>query len=320
MVNDVYIDRETVLLKVRQEDEMVDQYIRYLSKQVKRSPATIRGYKSDLGQFSNWLTEKGVTPTEVNIDMATEYIEYMNARQLKPATVQRMVASCKSFYRWLIRKKVVRENPFNELELPQISDRLPRFITVEEYERLVSFPRIDPIALRDKAILELLVSSAIRVGELSKLKLDNLDMSQCQIRFVGKRNKERIVPFGPRAARALGLYLSIRSRLTINGNTLFVNQYGQPFREGGIRLMMETLSRNRLGFTVSPHQLRHSCATWMLNGGAPLEGIAELLGHSSPIITKRVYAHMNTERVREIQAASHPLDRLPLEHRLVVIK
>lgn len=302
---------------------MIDHYMSYLSDEIKRSGTTIRGYGSDLQSFERWLDERNMSALNVDVNVAAEYLRFLNSRGLKTATVHRAIAACRSLYKWAIRRKLIADNPFAVLELPSIGDRLPRYIEIFEFEKLVSFPLDCPTAIRDKSILELLVSTAIRVGELEKLNMTNLNMTHLQIRLVLKRNKERIIPFGLRARNALLSYLATRRELVHSTNepALFVNQYGERMHQGGIQYMMRGRSVRMLGYTVTPHQLRHSCATWMLNGGAPLEGITELLGHSDISITRRIYAHMNLTRMREIHQASHPLEQIGMElPRLTIVK
>ena len=234
------------------------------------------------------------------------------------ASVTRKVSTIRSFYRYLLREEAIEADPTLDLATSKLPRRLPRVLTVEEIEQLLATP--DPSTsqgTRDRAMLELMYASGLRVSETVGLELSDIDLAHEVVRCVGKGNKERVVPVGTQAVRALRAYLSqVRPRQVRAHPTqaLFVSRLGGPMtRQGCWKLIRRYARRSGISRPLTPHVLRHSFATHLLERGADLRAVQEMLGHAS-ISTTQVYTHVTRERLREVYRQSHPRDgmRIPL--------
>lgn len=291
--------------------EEIRAYIEYLELEVRKAATTVRGYRSDLQQYQAWLQTRDESVLGITNETARHYLRYLNGANLDPQTVRRRITACRSMYKWLIREGTVARNCFDGLDLPRLDDKLPDFIHPEEFYQLVSFPMDTPLDVRDRAILELLYSSGIRVGEMEHLTLGDIDIQRQTLRFFGKGSRERITVFGDTATRYLRQYiLDARSRLLQRSrmvtDIVFLNRFGTPMAQNGIQQMMRTRSEQMLGKSVTPHMLRHSCATHMYNNGADLSIVAEMLGHRSVNTTRDFYASLGIDRLRRVHQETHP--------------
>ncbi|MFH0778013.1 MAG: tyrosine recombinase XerC [Candidatus Eisenbacteria bacterium] len=295
-------------------------YIGYLRDQRACSRHTLDSYRRDVVQFARFTRRlvngdvdvKGLDPREVRA-----FLVHGGASGLADSSVARKLACLKSFFKYLVRSDVIDVNPAAGLRFPRKRRKLPGFLSVTEVERLFAFQARDFASCRDLAILELLYGSGIRVGELVALNLEDLKLSERLVRVSGKGRKERVVPFGACAAAALGRYCAFRSD-RLEGLARF---RGRPGREAGalllslrgVRLTVRSVQRivaQRLAGaakekSVSPHVLRHSFATHLLDAGADLRAVQELLGHSS-IVTTQIYTHVSLRRLKEAYVKAHP--------------
>jgi integrase/recombinase XerD len=268
---------------------------------------TVRAYVRDLAQYDSFLRKRGLAAAEA---ARPRDVEAFLARARSPSTAARRAASLRAFHEFLRRRGLLAENPAQEVRAPRRSRPLPDVLTVREVGSLLAVPRGEGArALRDRAMLELAYATGLRVSELTGLTLESVDLEEDLVRCVGKGSRERIVPFGSRAHAALGRYLEAARGTFLRGRAeraLFLTRLGKPFtRMGYWKLLRESARAAGLTARISPHTLRHSCATHLLEGGCDLRVVQEILGHRS-IETTRIYTHLDRNRLRELHQRFHP--------------
>ncbi len=302
---------ETFLSPPNGEHGLIHQYIHYLSSEKNASPHTCRCYQRDLEEFENFLRGLGtyVIPTgEVRIEKADrfairKYLSFLH-RKNKKSSIARKIASLRSFYRYLVREQIVATNPAKQVATPKVEKRLPTTLTVDEAFRLVESPG-DTERLRDRAILELLYSSGLRVSELVNLDLAHLDQELGIVRVMGKGRKERIVPVGRKALEALTAYLKDRDD-SEPSRPLFLNCRGGRLSSRSVgRLVRRYTKQSGILRRVSPHTFRHTFATHLLDAGADVREIQEMLGHASLSTTQR-YTHVSLGKLMDVYDRAHP--------------
>jgi integrase/recombinase XerC len=277
-------------------------FLRYLAAEKNASPHTLRSYGNDLEQFETFLAAERVTPPALTVRHVRAFLVALHARGLDPASVSRKLAAVRSWLRFLVRRGVLERNPAREVRGPRLAKKLVSFLPVDEAHDLMR-PESSP---RDLAMLELLYASGLRVSELTGLDVDDVDRTERTVRVLGKGRKERVVPFGSKAAQALDAWLERRG--TVAG-PLFLSRRGTRITPRAVYTIVRA-SAKRAGITrtVSPHTLRHSFATHLLDGGADLRTIQELLGHSRLSTTQR-YTHVGAEHLLKVYEAAHPRAR-----------
>ncbi len=289
----------------------IQGYINYLKIERNASPYIVRNYRDDFGGFLNFLDGEGIETLEaVDHHIVRRYLAQLHERGFVKASIARKVSTVRSFYRYLMREGFISSNPLATTLSPKLEKRLPSFLNIEEVERLLEAPDIStPRGQRDRAILELLYAAGLRVSELVQLNLTRVDLCSHEIRVWGKGSKERVVLMGEPAARAIEAYLHQgRPRLMGAGKTdaLFVNRYGRRISIRSIQNMVARYAMEAgLSTPVHPHMLRHTFATQLLDGGADLRVVQELLGHAS-LTSTQIYTHVTGGRVREVYLSSHP--------------
>lgn len=310
----------------------LSSFVRYLRHQRAYSAHTVDSYRRDLLQFAAFTKRARGEEPDADVDVGgvrpeevRGFIAQLGEWGLSDASIARKLASLRSFFRFLVRLGVVPDNPTAGLKYPRKRRKLPAFLSVSELETLFRFEAADFVSARDLAILELLYGSGIRVGELVGLSLSDVNLSEGLLRVRGKGKKERVVPFGQCAASAVVVYLRHRAdqlakaagaqrgrgqastrRGPADSDAVFINRTGA-------RLTVRTVQRvvaSRLGAaarlsSVSPHVLRHSFATHLLDAGADLRAVQELLGHAS-VVTTQIYTHVSLRRLKEAYARAHP--------------
>jgi integrase/recombinase XerC len=292
-------------------DQAVKLFARHLRTERARSPETVRAYLADLAGFRSYLKGSGAPERVDEID--SFHVRGFLAGcygKVKKVSVGRKLAAIRTFFRFLARERFVSANPAAGIRAPKREKPLPRALTVDEVDRF--FSRNPEMRTRDQAIFELLYSSGLRVGELTTLRLQDVDLKNGWVRVRGKGNKERYVPVGSRALEALEAYLHYRSRrVTARASdqpdaALFLNCRGGPLSSRSVRRILKAyLDRAGLAREASPHAFRHSFATHLLHGGADLRSIQELLGHASLSTTQR-YTRVDLGRLMEVYDRSHP--------------
>lgn len=266
---------------------------------------TIEAYRRDLCQHLEMMAARKITrPSAVQESHIILYLGHLRRSGAAPATVMRKVSALRSFYRYLVREEIIAASPCANLPAPQLLRRLPNVLSIEEVQRLLSQPDPSkPRGLRDRAMLELLYATGLRVSELVALRQGDVNMDLRLLRCLGKGSKERIVPIGRPALRALRAYLDSRRDAS---PVLFLGNKGKPLtRVAFWRIIARYARQAGVQMPISPHTLRHSFATHMLDGGADLRAIQELLGHAN-IVTTQIYTHISVDRLREVYRAYHP--------------
>ncbi len=289
-------------------DNFIKQFEQYIGTERNYSANTLRAYSRDLCEFGDFLKSgnNAQNINEVNDVLIRRFIGLLNNKNSK-STIERKLASLRAFFEFLQREKIIKANPAKLIPSPKKEKKLPVFLSVDEMFRLIDQDLSKgAVGLRNKAILELMYSSGIRVGELVNLILDNLNIENSEIKLLGKGSKERIVPVGKKAIISLLAYLQSREVLKPKTDKLFVNNRGTHISERSIgRIVKKFAQAACLSKNVSPHALRHSFATHLLGSGADLRAIQDMLGHSSLSVTQK-YTHTSIERIMNVYDKSHP--------------
>lgn len=301
--------------------EQVQQFLSFMSIEKGAAANTISAYRNDLHQFSQFLTDDHSNGSQatwgmVNPEILRGYIVKLRDRDYADATVARKVAAVKSFFNYLTAEGVVSSDPTETLSSPRVGKTLPTALTVQEVDELLEQPckRSTPEAKRDKSMLELLYATGMRVSELVSLNLDSIELhnNRATVRCLGKGGKERLIPIHEQAVHALRIYLQ-ESRPELSRSrrekALFINRRGERLTRQGFWLILKNYAKAAdIPGDVTPHTLRHSFATHMLRGGAPLRSVQELLGHAN-ISTTQVYTQLTDEHVRSVYDKAHPRAR-----------
>jgi len=287
----------------------ITAFLRHLDRERNASPHTVRAYGEDLGQFARHVRAelgRDGRPQDVDHLLIRAFLARLHRQGLKSVSAARKLATLRTFFRYLCREGVLDRNPARSLLSPRLEKRVPTHLDESDVALLVEMPGDGDAAVRGRAILELLYATGIRCSELVGLDLGEIDRSGRMIRVLGKGRKERIVPFGGRAGAAIDAYLPVRSQARPRTDALFINARGGRLSDRSIRLLVaQRVKAVALARRVSPHTLRHSFATHLLERGADLRAIQELLGHASLSTTQR-YTHVNTRHLLEIYNKSHP--------------
>jgi integrase/recombinase XerD len=296
----------------------VTEYLGYLSVERGYSRHTISAYGPDLRDYVVFLSGRGITDlTRVTRDDVTAFIGALWDRGLAPGTVERRVAAVKGLHKFLVREGITDNHPTARLPLPKVPERLPEVISIEEVDRFLGQPFPDsPAGLRDRAMLETLYGCGLRVSELTGLELAGVDLSSGYVRVLGKGSKERNVPIAGMAAHALDAYLRhgrpyLRPKSSVgrvDTSAVFLNARGGRLSRQGVFGIVRSYGAN-VGLKMHPHTLRHSFATHLLEGGADLRALQEMLGHAD-ITTTQVYTHVDRRHIREEYLSTHPRARL----------
>ncbi len=291
----------------------IDRFLGYLEGERGCSPETLRAYAADLAAFANFAApgQDDFNPAAITTVQLRSYLAQLRQRGASRATAARKIASLRSFYKFLLREGIVSHNPASDLRLPRRDRRLPAVLDEAQVARLLEAPnRADLAGRRDRAILEALYSTGMRIGELAAANIEDLDPLGEVIKAKGKGKKERLVPLGRPALDAIEDYLAVRHALAgrrrATPRALFINRGGTRLTDRSIRRIFERHARAAgLPANATPHTLRHSFATHMLNRGADLRAVQELLGHAS-LASTQVYTHVTAEKLKRVYAKAHP--------------
>ncbi len=300
-------------------DELIERYVNYLQYERNASPHTVRNYRSDLLQFRNFLTH-GQPKDSINISRIDAlciraFLAFLFEKENKKTSIARKLAAVRAFFKFLSRERVLAESPASAVSTPKLSKTLPRIMTEEEMNTFLdqmakAAQSADPAVLRDRAILELLYASGLRVSELVGLDLASVSFGDAMLLVRGKGRKERIVPFGSKAKQALTEYLPVRERLLrenkASGPALFLNARGSRLTTRSVdRLVKKYVRTFGPNLKVSPHSLRHAFASHLLTEGADLRAIQEMLGHKS-LATTQKYTQLSIKHLIDVYDKAHP--------------
>ena len=287
--------------------ESIEDFLRYLLIDKNYSNNTIESYKEDLLKFNEFFKDKNIN--NIDIDDLKRYVKYLNDQELNELSISRNISCIKSFYKYLNIEKIIDNNPSDSLFLPKVRKKLPNTLSEEEVDRLLDIKLTDMFSYRNKAMLEVLYATGLRVSELVNLKMENIDFEQDIIRTFGKGNKERVIPIGEYAKIYLEKYLNeYRYQMLKHGNNeyVFLNNHGKNMtRQGFFKIIKSIASDVGINKEISPHVLRHSFASHLLKHGADLRTIQELLGHSN-VSTTQIYTHISNEELKENYKNYHP--------------
>jgi integrase/recombinase XerD len=287
----------------------IDNFLQFIAAERGFSPNTAGAYRNDLTQFAEFLQEHGRSDWTLDRDILQRYRSFLYERRYADTTVARKIAAVRSFIHFLEAEEIVPKGLTEHLTSPRIGKYLPHSLEEDDVEFLLAMPATDnPAGLRDRAMLRLLWATGMRVSELIVLDLDHLDLSEDSVRCMGKGSKERSIPFGLKARGALVQYLDNGRPHLIRSDAeraLFLNHHGQRLTRQGFWLILKSYARRAGIDKISPHTLRHSFATHLLNNEAELRVVQELLGHSN-ISTTQIYTHVSRERLRQVYDRAHP--------------
>ena len=301
--------------------EVFDKYIDYLKVGKNASPYTIRTYQGALIGNNTRGSQKGFFPFLLmkkidSLDKVTkhtirEYIMWLTDQKVAKSSITCKLSAVRSFYNYLQKEELIRENPLEKISSPKLDKKLPSYLTGDEINRFLLAPDIStPVGQRDKAILELLYASGLRVSELAHLHRSQIDMDTREIRVIGKGSKERLVLMGKPAQQAIAAYLK-EGRHKLQGKkkteAVFINRYGKQLIERRIQKIVKYYAKQSgINKKVHPHTIRHTFATHLLDGGADLRVVQELLGHAS-LTTTQIYTHVSQTQAKKVYQAAHPL-------------
>ena len=289
-------------------DNILD-YIDYISYEKGLSNNTKESYKSDLMAYLAFLNKEGInTWDKVKKSDIKAYLAYISNDEV--TSIARKLTTIKNFNKYLVKEKIINNDEAENIERPKLKKRLPKVMSIEEVALLLDIQTNTEFDYRNKAMLELMYASGIRVSELVNLTLHSIDMENCVVRLIGKGNKERIVPIGEYTINYLKEYLNVMDKLLKKNNTeaLFLNNHGNAItRQGFFKVLKKLLKEKGLNENISPHTLRHSFATHLLNYGADLRSIQVMLGHSD-IATTKIYTHISKEKLMNEYHEYHPRD------------
>jgi integrase/recombinase XerC len=298
---------------MKSERQYVVDFLQYLMIEKNYSSYTIEHYENDISDFISFLKQQAIEGfAAVSYVLVRQYLVVLHEKKYARNSVARKLSALRSFYRFLNREKVAEVNPFAMASMPKKAKMLPQFLYTEEMEKLFQVNDLEnPLGQRNQAILEILYGTGIRVSECCKIRIKDVDLPMDAVLVKGKGKKERYVPIGSFAKEALELYLSNGRKLLLEKtehktDSLFLNYKGEPLSVRGVRdILNKTIQESALTVHISPHVLRHTFATHMLNEGADLRTVQELLGHAN-LSSTQVYTHVTKDHLKKIYNNAHP--------------
>ena len=293
------------MLKDNKKDHLLRSFLDSLYIEKGLSKNTVSSYKNDISSFSSWCDKEHLDRLKITDLNLNNYISNLFSIGLKSSSINRKISSIKHFYLFLLKKKVIKNSPADEITTPKQEKYLPTSMSEDEVESLLGSPKSSiKIERRDKAMIEILYATGMRISELVNLKLTDIDFNRSVLKVFGKGSKERLVPYGEKAAEALRIYLEDRKKL--DSKDVFLSNRGTRITRGAFWQRIKIyIKRENLKSSISPHTLRHAFATHLLNRGADLRSVQILLGHSD-LSTTQIYTHIAKKRLGEILKKHHP--------------
>ncbi len=291
-------------------NELIEEFLNYIIIEKKLSNNTIESYKRDLLKYASYLKDKD--PITINYKDIQSFIESLNKVQLSTRSIARNITSIKEFHKYIQKEDINKENPSISIEQPKMPKYLPKTLNIEEMEKLLDIEIKTPFDARNKAMIELMYGTGLRVSELINLKAHDININEATIRCMGKGNKERIIPIGEYALDSLAIYNNDYRTLLLKSyfcDYLFLNNHGKQItRQGFFKILKKIAIEKGLLKTVPPHSLRHSFASHLLENGADLRSIQEMLGHSN-ISTTQIYTHITNNAIKNNYQEFHPRNK-----------
>lgn len=287
---------------------LVGDFVRYLEQERRLSRCSVDAYRYAVSSFLTHLDRVGLTPQSAKKPDLSAYLAEKKAQGRTPNSIFQAIIALRHFYRFLADRDLVRGDPMVGIRLPKLVSRLPQTLTLEEVQRLLDVPKGSRFKnVRNKAMLELLYATGLRVSEVLALRSSDTNLPEAHLRVIGKGSRERLVPFGARAREAIEIYVRARAvRFPDIPEPLFLGTRGQQLTRGSFWLQLREYARLAgIGHRVTPHVIRHSFATHLLSGGADLRSIQEMLGHKK-ITTTQIYTHVEPEHLRRVWDRAHP--------------
>lgn len=290
-------------------DELIEDFLNYLLYTKKYSLNTISTYQRQLNTFATFIKKQQYDYKHITLQAIKEYTQWLGKEQLKSSSISNNLSTIKSFYKYLLIINDVKNTPLDYITLPKLDKKLPNVLSPKQIDKLLSFPLENAYDYRNKAMLELMYASGMRVSELLNLNINDVDLKQDLVLVMGKGSKERWIPLGDYAVKYVKEYI-VNYRDTLlkkqKTNILFLNSHGGPLsRVGFFKILKNIALKVGIDTPFSPHTIRHSFATHMLENGADLRVIQELLGHSD-IATTQIYTHISNEQIKKDYINSHP--------------
>jgi len=291
-------------------ERVINEFLEYLRVERGLAPNTLKSYGRDLKQFAEYLETAPTSYEEASRTTIVAYLLRLQKEGKATSTIARRLAALKAFYQFLVAEDRLKRDPTVNVDSPKQKKKLPQILTVEEVEKLLSQPEpVNPTGFRDRAMLELLYATGTRVSELVSLDIDDVDLKTALVRCQGKGSKERLIPLGSMAIKAVRDYLRrSRPKLVRDKSTaaMFVNHHGRRLtRQGFWKIVKKYAAEANIKKTITPHTLRHSFATHLLENGADLRAVQELLGHAD-ISTTQIYTHLTKSHLKDVYSKAHP--------------
>ena len=291
-------------------DSLIEQFIEYIRIQRNYSNNTEINYLIDLEDFQEYLKNMKIKYSDITYKDISVYTKYLKEeKELEPTSINRHLSAIRSFYNYLVSKEITKSNPFKLVSGPKKSIKLPNYMKYSEFEAMINVCDETDLGVRNKALLELLLATGARIGELINIKVKDIDFNNREIKVLGKGNKERICYFNEHASDSLNKYIN-NSRVNLLKNKssdyLFINHIGTPLTSRGVRSVIDSIiKKSSLNTKITPHTFRHTFATMLLNEGCDLKSVQELLGHVN-LSTTSIYTHVTNDRIKDIYLHTHP--------------
>ena len=287
------------------EDSNLRSFLNYLLVDKGLSNNTVKAYEADISSLFQWLDTEDLKYNNLQEDHINQYISFLFQRKMRSSSVNRKISSIKSFYIFLVKRNFVKNSPLNDLVTPKQEKYLPESMSEAEVDKLLNSPDVaNKIENRDKAMIEMLYATGMRISELVNLKITDVDMKRCVVKVFGKGSKERLVPFGETALDSLKSYLNNREQSS--SKEIFLSNRGKKMTRVAFWQRVKVyLIRENLKNSISPHTLRHAFATHLINRGADLRSVQLLLGHSD-LSTTQIYTHIAKQRLSDVLKKHHP--------------
>lgn len=290
-------------------EDILNDFCDYLKIDKRYSDLTVESYRTEIKGYLDFFKEKNIKVKDIKNSDIKDYLAYIKKGETSERTLAHNVSVIRTFYKFLLTLKIIERNPTEFLELPKLRKKLPTVLSKEEVEKLLDIDLTDCYSYRNKAMLELLYSTGLRVSELVNLELSNIDLENCTLKTIGKGNKERIIPISDYALYYVEKYINkYRGSMLKKGvnNYVFINNHGNVMtRQGFFKIIKKLAVEKNIKIPISPHTLRHSFATHLLDYGADLRSIQEMLGHSN-LSTTQIYTHVSNEHLKDNYNSSHP--------------
>lgn len=290
-------------------EDILNDFCDYLKIDKRYSDLTVESYRTEIKGYLDFFKEKNIKVKDIKNSDIKDYLAYIKKGETSERTLAHNVSVIRTFYKFLLTLKIIERNPTEFLELPKLRKKLPTVLSKEEVEKLLDIDLTDCYSYRNKAMLELLYSTGLRVSELVNLELSNIDLENCTLKTIGKGNKERIIPISDYALyyveKYINEYRGSMLKKSVN-NYVFINNHGNVMtRQGFFKIIKKLAVEKNIKTPISPHTLRHSFATHLLDYGADLRSIQEMLGHSN-LSTTQIYTHVSSEHLKDNYNSSHP--------------